>query len=202
MKYYDVDNNTNEWFNKYSDLFENSDYVKGLFLYVRKLGHDVERLTDFYADNYVPDINPWGSPFYYDVRNMRQGLDRWIHNFQQLYDSMEHKYEIDEMDILQTGGYVYVYVGSLKDHYWFLHTDDDIFIYDEKPLDPMDDDRDDFVWHKQHLVATLKPEEKHKYFYEQIETGMDKIVTNNELKESLHEHFNNLYKEMNNGIEQ
>ena len=130
MNYNNFDHSAHEWFNKYPELFDNSDYVKKLFLYVRKIRHDMEELTDFYADNYVPEKNPYGSPFYYDVRNIKQSLDRWIKNFQKVYDKLDHKYDIDEMDVLQTGGYVYVYVGLLKDNYWFLHGDDEIYIYD------------------------------------------------------------------------
>lgn len=196
MKYFDVDNNTNEWFNKYPDLFENSDYVKGLLLYIRKIRHEVERLTDFYANNYVPDINPYGSPFYYDVRNMRKDLDNWIHNFQQVYDQLEHKYEINEMDILQTGGYVYVYVGLLKDNYWFLHNDDEIYIYDEQPLDPKDEDRDDYEWDIQHRVAILQPNEKTKYIYEQMDNLVDNIITNPQLNSYFHDHFKDIIKEI------
>lgn len=190
------DYSAHEWFCKYPELFENSEYVKNMLLYVRKAKHIMNDLTDFYEDNYVPDINPFSSPFFHDVREINNNLNKWEEKFHELYNNIDHKYEINEMDILQTGGYVYVCVGLLKDNYWFWHGDDDIYIFDAQPLDPKDEDRDDYEWDIQHRVAILQPNEKTKYIYEQMDNLVDNIITNPQLNSYFHDHFKDIIKEI------
>lgn len=185
-----------EWFCKYPELFENSDYIKSMLLKLKTIQHNLDELTDYYADNYVSNKNPYASPFFYDVRNMNRDVERWTNKFHELYNKIEHDYNITEIDMLETNNSIFVYIGLLDDDYWFFHAEDNIYIYDSKPLDEKDESENNYEWHDKHLITTLKPSDKTKGFYQQMYNLLNERDLSEYSQNIYQEHFENLLKEI------
>lgn len=186
-----------KWISDYPEFFENSDYVKNMLLRLKTIQHNMNDVKDYYFNNYLTDENPYCSLFYSDIINVNKYINRWVEEFHQLYNKIEHSYNIEEIDMIETFDDKFVYIGLLDDNYWFLHTENYIYIYDSKPLEEQVENQMDLNWHEVHLISVLEPNTKTKELYEQMYSFLNEKNLSENSKEIYKKHFDNLIKEIN-----
>lgn len=191
-----------KWVIKHPELFNNSNFIEQFLLNIRKAKHSLTILTDEFIEANSENMDVYSNPFFYELRDINNSINNLEKKINNLYDNTKHTYNIKDIDVLQTGGYIYVFVGQLDNGYWFSHMEDEIRIFDDMPFDPKDEDRDDYTWEKQHLIRILNPNKENKYLYEQMNNQINEFVFNEDLNKQFHNHFENILNDIEDkGIE-
>lgn len=98
-------------------------------------------------------------------------------------------YNIKNLDIFNSGGYIMIYTGKLDNGYYYAHSDlnDIIKIYDKKPFTD-DYYEDEYEWDNKHLVKEI-PNNEAKELFIVMNNLVDKVVTEPKWNEIIHNHF-------------
>ena len=185
---------------EYEERIGESDYLKKLLIKVKNIEYAFNDLNEFF-DKYYENEN--GMPYSCNSYTINgQSLNNTffdigctvgdnVKKVQEIYGKIKHKYDIKKMEIKQTDGYNYIFIGKLDNDLWFFHIDEEVLICDAKPFEE-DYYDDEYVWHLNHVIDSLNAEED-KYFYKKMCDMIDNLLVSHPKQQKIfRNHFNYL----------